>query len=139
MKWLRTSIFSACLLTTFGAAAVEIPAYDISVSVSPAKPNGDEWDVAGEPDIFVCFRDGMGQRCLGSVTEEAQRFQTAVCRNTMQCELPSVPVMGDEVWINVKDKDAAFDDNIGAGKCKMSSGSCNLGLAQLTFRPTGGQ
>ena len=72
MKRLVLGVFVGMLAAT-SAMAIDIPTYDITVTVSPSKPNGDEWDAGGEPDVFICLRDSMGMRRIGDQSKPAMR------------------------------------------------------------------
>jgi len=103
------------LMTVSTLLVASTATYEMSVEVEATKPSGHSWDIAGgAPDIRVKI-DGMELTFLER------------CRDTYKCTTTYFNATNkQQFYIEVYDRDAAADDLIGKGECRVGQ-VCKLG------------
>jgi len=97
--------------------------YHIDIQVSPTKPGGKSWDIAGgAPDIRFAI-DGK------TVQQEHKCIDTYRCTRTVSLSLDK-----EKFYIEVYDRDLKADDLIGKGECRVGE-VCKVGRAGVTLKP----
>ena len=124
--------FLAALGLTVGVPSVraddEYTFHIKGCKVKEAKANGDSWDPAGgKPDLVVQLRNISRPDSKKYQTKEA----ADVFENTFNVETAFRFKPGEEIEIQVLDKDVAGDDVIGKFTQKMTEAMCKSGVWKL--------